>query len=271
MFSIRPSTGTFTFSNMVAALRASISATSCGVVTTIAPARCNGLHNRKLNIAGARRQIEDEHIEFAPFHLPQKLLGVARHHRPAQNRRRAVVEQKSHRHQLQSVLFDRQNAIFFRRHRLFARAEHERNTRAINVAIAETDARAGIVASATARFAATVDLPTPPFPLAMAMMCLIPGIRVAPTPELPTPLAARECRSRLSVRARRQFAQDIFRIGFDCTRHRRVIRCQRKLNDDFAIALPDFFDDPKRNDVPAESGIFHRLQRFFDLFVGDGH
>ena len=37
MFSIRPSTGTFTFSNIVAALRASIKATSCGVVTMIAP------------------------------------------------------------------------------------------------------------------------------------------------------------------------------------------------------------------------------------------
>jgi hypothetical protein len=47
----------------------------------------NGLDDGKLNIAGARRQIEDEHIEFAPFHLPQELLGVARYHRPAQNRR----------------------------------------------------------------------------------------------------------------------------------------------------------------------------------------
>src|SRR5881392_1885226 len=37
MFSMRPSTVTFTLSNIVAAFRASMSATSCGVVTRIAP------------------------------------------------------------------------------------------------------------------------------------------------------------------------------------------------------------------------------------------
>src|SRR5437773_2264303 len=42
--------------------------------------------------------------------------------------------------------------------------------------------RVSVCSSATARFAATVDLPTPPLPLATAMTCLIPGIRVAPTP-----------------------------------------------------------------------------------------
>src|SRR6516165_3156746 len=46
--------------------------------------------------------------------------------------------------------------------------------------------RAPICSSATARFAATVDFPTPPLPLATAMTCLTPGIRVetalAPAP-----------------------------------------------------------------------------------------
>src|SRR5258705_7431028 len=46
--------------------------------------------------------------------------------------------------------------------------------------------RAPVCSSATARFAATVDLPTPPLPLATAIMCLTPGIRVvtvaAPAP-----------------------------------------------------------------------------------------
>jgi len=37
MFSTSPKTFTFTFANMVAALRASIKATSCGVVTINAP------------------------------------------------------------------------------------------------------------------------------------------------------------------------------------------------------------------------------------------
>src|SRR6266516_5430981 len=42
--------------------------------------------------------------------------------------------------------------------------------------------RALVCSSATARFAATVDLPTPPLPLATAITCLIPGMRIAPMP-----------------------------------------------------------------------------------------
>jgi len=47
------------------------------VVTIIAPARATVWDDGKLNIAGARRQIEDEHIEFAPFHLPQEIAGCS--------------------------------------------------------------------------------------------------------------------------------------------------------------------------------------------------
>src|SRR5882672_756856 len=42
--------------------------------------------------------------------------------------------------------------------------------------------RMPVCSSATARFAATVDLPTPPFPLATAITCLTPGIRVVTVP-----------------------------------------------------------------------------------------
>src|SRR6058998_1975674 len=42
--------------------------------------------------------------------------------------------------------------------------------------------RAPVCSRATARLAATVDLPTPPLPLATATTCLTPGIRVAPIP-----------------------------------------------------------------------------------------
>src|SRR5437899_331821 len=42
--------------------------------------------------------------------------------------------------------------------------------------------RAPVCSSATARLAATVDLPTPPLPLATAITCLTPGIRIAPMP-----------------------------------------------------------------------------------------
>src|SRR5215475_5370278 len=42
--------------------------------------------------------------------------------------------------------------------------------------------RAPVCSSATARFAATVDFPTPPLPLATAITCLTPGIRVVTVP-----------------------------------------------------------------------------------------
>src|SRR5258707_5804238 len=42
--------------------------------------------------------------------------------------------------------------------------------------------RAPFCSNPTARFAATVDLPPPPFPLATAITCLTPGIRVVTVP-----------------------------------------------------------------------------------------
>src|SRR5207248_2282824 len=46
--------------------------------------------------------------------------------------------------------------------------------------------RAPVCSRATARFAAIVDFPTPPLPLATAITCLISGIRVAAIP-VPAP------------------------------------------------------------------------------------
>ena len=271
MFSITPSTGTLTFSNIVDALRASISATSCGVVTMIAPAERDRLHDRQLDVAGAGREIEHEVIEFAPFDLPQKLLRVTRHHRPAQDRRRSVVEQETHRHQLEVVLLDRDDLVLFRRGRPIARAEHERDARAVDVAIAEADARF-VCSSAMARFAATVDLPTPPLPLATAITCLMPSIRVAPTPAAPAPAGG----AWISIRTfglsdTRQLLQSRFRVRFDRARDRRLVRRERQLHRDGAVGDLDSFDQPERDDVAAETRILYRRERCFDLFFGDGH
>src|SRR5947207_4684857 len=103
------------------------------------------MHDRELDIASARRKVENQVIEFAPFDLPQKLLGVTRHHRSAQNSRRGVVEQKSHRHQTQAVLLDRNDLVFFRCHWSVSGAEHERNAWAIDIAVTQPDARLGLL------------------------------------------------------------------------------------------------------------------------------
>src|SRR5205814_6557181 len=95
------------------------------------------LDNSQLDVASAGGKIEHEKIELAPFHLSQKLLRVTGHHRSAQDRRRSIVEQKPHRHQFEIVLLNRNDLIFFGGGWSFARAEHERNARTINVAIAQ--------------------------------------------------------------------------------------------------------------------------------------
>src|SRR4030095_6425071 len=105
------------------------------------------LDDGKLDVAGAGWKIENQIIELPPFYLPQKLLGVARNHRSAQNGRRSVVEQKSHRHETQSVLLNRNNLVFFRCRWALTRPEHERNARPVYVAITQTDTRTGLLKS----------------------------------------------------------------------------------------------------------------------------
>ena len=82
--------GTFTLANMETALRASMSATSCGVVTMIDAIDADGLHDGELDVAGAGREIEHEVVEIFPSDLAEKLLGVAGGHRPADDDGRAV-------------------------------------------------------------------------------------------------------------------------------------------------------------------------------------
>ena len=73
MFSTTPSTGTFTFSNILPPRSASPTATSCGVVTMTAPETLRGLHQGELRVAGAGRQVDDEVVELAPVHVAQEL------------------------------------------------------------------------------------------------------------------------------------------------------------------------------------------------------
>ncbi len=74
MFSISPSTGVFSFWNMSSALRASSSATSCGVRHDDGPGQVRALAQRQLDVPRAGRQVDDQHIQLAPVHLRQQLL-----------------------------------------------------------------------------------------------------------------------------------------------------------------------------------------------------
>ena len=97
----------------------------------------DGLHNRQLDVSRAGRKVENKVIEIPPGHLTQKLLRVAGHHRPAKDRWRTIIEQKSHRHQRNPISLDRNDAILIIRCRALASTEHDRHARSINIAIAQ--------------------------------------------------------------------------------------------------------------------------------------
>ena len=68
-----------------------------------------------------------------------------------------------------------------------------------------------------------------------------------------------------------EIAQRPFRFVLDRLRNGGVARGERELHDDVAIACVDSLDQAKRNDIAAETRIFHGLKRFFDLILGDSH
>ena len=65
------------------------------------------LDERKLGVAGARGQVDQEHVQFAPFHVLDELLDGLHDHRPAPDDRRVVVDQEAHAHHLDAVLLHR--------------------------------------------------------------------------------------------------------------------------------------------------------------------
>ena len=68
-----------------------------------------------------------------------------------------------------------------------------------------------------------------------------------------------------------EIAQRTFRFVLDRLRNGGVVRGERELHGDVAIARIDSLDQAKRNNIAAEAGIFHGLERFFDLILGNRH
>ena len=144
------------------------------MVTTIAPDDRRGLDQRQLHVAGPRRQVDHQVIQFAPIHAAQELLDHAVQHRAAPHQRLVAGIQEAHRHELDAVLFERLDAIA-ERHRRLVDAHHERHVGTVNVGVQQADLVAQR-ARAIARFTETVVLPTPPLPDPTAIRFLTPGI-----------------------------------------------------------------------------------------------
>src|SRR6185369_8829568 len=107
------------------------------------------LRKRHLNVAGAGRQIEHEHVELAPGHVAKKLRERLGQHRASPDQRCAVGNEKAHRDQPDAVPDGRdESAVGIAGADAFrtaiacsapANAEHRRNARSIDVGVEKTD------------------------------------------------------------------------------------------------------------------------------------
>ena len=78
MFSMMPKTGTSTLRNMFRPLRASSRAMSWGVDTITAPVTGTSWAMAELDVAGARRQVDDQDVELAPLESAAASAGGRR-------------------------------------------------------------------------------------------------------------------------------------------------------------------------------------------------
>ena len=141
MFSIRPSTGMFSFWYIATARRVSATATCCGDVTTIAPATYADWLRLSATSPVPGRQVDDQVVEIVPAHVVEELADHAVQHRPAPDDRRVVRRQEAHRHHLQVVLLRRDDLLAVGAE-LALQAEHDRHVGAVDVGVDDAHAAA---------------------------------------------------------------------------------------------------------------------------------
>jgi len=110
----------------------------------IAPSTATVCTNGQLDVARARWQVEHQVVQIVPGALPQELLHVARGDGAAHDHSRLVIDQEAHAHQLQIIALDRDDLLLVIRQRALVRAEHVGNAGAVEIAVAQAHARAGL-------------------------------------------------------------------------------------------------------------------------------
>src|SRR6185312_2387006 len=102
----------------------------------------DGLHEAERNVARARRQIDNEHVELRPFHSARELLHRLRYHGPAPDRRRSLAQKETEADERESHHFNR-NYVLVSRHANLLRAvldsEQDRHTGAVDIGVEEAD------------------------------------------------------------------------------------------------------------------------------------
>ncbi len=142
MFSTTPTMGTFTFSNILRPLRASISAMSCGVVTMMAPVTGTFCASVSWMSPVPGGKVDDQVVDVAPVGVAQELLERLRDHRPAPDHRRVGVDQEADRHRLHTVGLERLERLAVLGFGPAGNAEHGRLRGTVNVRVENTDAGA---------------------------------------------------------------------------------------------------------------------------------
>ncbi len=208
-----------------------------------------------------------------PIHLPQKLLRVLRDHGPAQDRRRGVVQEKSHRHQLQAAALHGLNGIRLGiDHGPFIGAKHQADARAVGRNVAQAYRRSCLAQGhgqirrdggfSHAAFAARHgDHIFHPFDFRRRDRS-----------------ARGRLRRRLNIDAHDHLAdpgdlaQRLLGLLLDLLRHARVRRRERHLHGDVAPQNANVFHQPEGNNITGETGISHDGQFFANLGLGNlGH
>ncbi len=97
------------------------------------------LRNCELCVAGAGRHVDDHEVKLAPLHFSQHLRDRRHHHRSAPNHWRFFIDQKSNRHDGESITFDRLETSAADRLWLFLDGQQFWQRRPINVGVEHAD------------------------------------------------------------------------------------------------------------------------------------
>src|SRR3989338_7580186 len=101
------------------------------------------LGQRKLDVAGAGRQVNDQIVQVIPARLAQQLIQRLRDHRAAPDHRRIIAgDEEADGHRLQTIVAHWRHEMFAVRTRLTGNAQHGRLRGPVDIGIQHADTRA---------------------------------------------------------------------------------------------------------------------------------
>ena len=100
------------------------------------------LSHRQLRVAGARRHVDDQDVQFAPGDVAQHLLKRRLNHGAAPDHRRILGHQKAHGHHLHAVVLERRQGLAVGRVGTAGDSHHARLARAVDIGVQQPDLEA---------------------------------------------------------------------------------------------------------------------------------